>query len=650
MTVNHKEFKSSILDLRKLSQFEELDTFCMLHALHDVVPEDNWLIGSNRIMQFIPKYYVDAVYNILADHIGRDEDSTFGTDELEEDMARKAYTADFETTVDEEDCRVWAAATCEIGNPNNIERGNTIEWFLNWCKNHTKTNIYFHNLAFDGAFIMDYLERHGWEWIKERQDAKSKTYTTVISDANQVYCIDLFFTPSEDVKIMDSLKIIPLSIKQMAIAYNLPILKGSIDYESYREIGHELTSEEIAYLDNDVKIAAMVLETFLEQGLTKMTAGSNALSYYKDIIGGKRGFRASFPVLDEEQDTFIRKAYRGGFTYVNPKYQNKKIGRGIVFDVNSLYPSVMNSCDGQRLPYGRPIWFYGKPKDLGSASPYNLWVGQVTCSFRIRENHIPCIQLKGNYRFNQTEYLERSDGDVTFTITNVDWDLITQQYHIYNLRWHGGYYFKSASFMFKKYIEHWIGIKNQATIDGNAGMRQIAKLMLNSLYGKFATRTKIYSRRPMLIDDVLRYVDLEPEERDPVYLPVGVFVTAYARYKTITSAQSVYDRFIYADTDSLHLVGTEIPENLDVDSVRLGAWKHESTFTKAKFLRAKCYLEYEEGKEDPTVHVAGMPVNCHKYVNIDNFNIGAEYDGKLYVRRVNGGIVLVDGKMQIREK
>lgn len=627
----------------------DLDTIYMQANLHEVIPKDNWLIGNKRIQHMLPNFYIDAINSTLADLIGREEDSSYCTDELEDSIMRQSYTADFETTTDINDCRVWAAATCEIGNTDNIERGNSIEWFIDWCSTHTKTNVYFHNLAFDGAFIMDYLERHGWEWVKNYTEATYKSYSTVISDANQVYCINLYFGKGKDVKIMDSLKIIPLSIKQMALAYKLPILKGSIDYEEHRPIGHTLTLEEIAYLDNDVKIAAMVLETFLSQGLNKMTAGSNALSYYKDIFGGQKVFRRWFPLLDDEQDKFIRQAYRGGFTYVSPRYQGKNIKEGIVFDVNSLYPSVMNSCDGQRLPYGQPVWFNGKPI-IDKSSSYNLWVAQITCSFKIKDNHIPCIQLKGNYRFSQTEYLEESKGLVTFTITNVDWDLIQQQYNIWNLRWHGGYYFKSASFLFKKYIEHWIGIKNNATIEGNAGMRQIAKLMLNSLYGKFATRTKVYSRKPEIIDDVLRYVDLEPEERDPVYLPVGVFVTSYARYKTITSAQSVYSRFVYADTDSLHLVGTDLPENLDIDNVRLGAWKHESTFYKAKFLRAKCYIEYQEGNKEPTVHVAGMPASCHKYVNMKNFKIGAEYEGKLYVRRVNGGIVLVDGTMQIRDK
>ena len=234
-------------------------------------------------------------------------------------------------------------------------------------------------------------------------------------------------------------------------------------------------------------------------------------------------------------------------------------------------------------------------------------------------------------------------------VTNVDWELINRQYDVRMVEWNGGYCFKGADWIFKKYVEHWNGVKVEAGRKGNAGQRQLAKLMLNSLYGKFATRTTVVSRRPVMDDDgVLHYVDMEPEERDGVYLPVGVFVTSWARYKTIASAQAVYDRFVYADTDSLHLVGTDIPEGLDVDAFRLGAWKHESTFNEAKFLRAKCYVEHEVGADELTVHVAGMPARCHGQVDIDTFDFGMRYKGKLYQRRVKGGIVLVEGDMEIR--
>ena len=50
-------------------------------------------------------------------------------------MSNKRFTADFETNVDIDDCRVWAYALCEIGNPENFIYGNSIDDFIDWCKN-----------------------------------------------------------------------------------------------------------------------------------------------------------------------------------------------------------------------------------------------------------------------------------------------------------------------------------------------------------------------------------------------------------------------------------------------------------------------------------------------------------------------------------
>lgn len=575
----------------------------------------------------------------------REEDYVYNAGDFgdwEEGLLMRTYTADFETTTDPDDCRVWAYAVCDVRDPEFVVYGNSMKDFIEWCRAAANCQVYFHNLAFDGAFIMDYLEKNGWRWVEDKTKVSDFTYTTLISDMNQVYMITLYFSKYFKVKIYDSLKVIPLSVRQMAKSYGLDEGKGELDYEAYREPGHELTDEEKDYIRRDVQIVAKVLVEFIDEGLTKMTAGSNALYQYKKMLGGDKGFRKMYPMLDEEQDAFIRRAYRGGFTYVDPRRQCQEVGEGIVFDVNSLYPSVMHDC---MLPYGHPVWFDG---EYEHDERYPLWVAVVSCRFKVKPDHIPCIQLKGNFRFKQTEYLEKSGVEVCFAVTNVDWELILQQYDVTCIEWVGGYKFKANEWQFKEYVDKWTEQKVQATKDGNPGKRQIAKLMLNSLYGKFATRIRGVSRKPELFEDgIVRYVDQEPEDRNPVYLPVGVFVTSYARYKTITSAQSVYDRFLYADTDSLHLLGTEVPECLDVDPVRLGAWKHESTFTRAKFLRAKCYTEEIDGKL--STHVAGMPANVHSQVTLDNFELGQTYEGKLYQKRVPGGIVLVPGDIQIRE-
>ncbi len=560
----------------------------------------------------------------------------------------KIYTADFETTTDLDDCRVWAFAICDVDNPENVIYGTSIERFFEVCKALPNCRIYFHNLAFDASFMLDWMLRNNYRWEDDRFPRYTYGFTTIISDMNQLYSIRVNFGRKHTVTFWDSLKIIPLSIAAEAKAFGLTMEKGDLDYTAHREVGHQLTAEEMDYIRRDVQIDAQALRITLESGMDSMTVGSCALADYKDMLGGDRGFRHHFPKLEPEADAFIRMSYRGGFTYVNPKYASVTIGEGVSYDVNSLYPSVMSSCEGELLPYGNPKWFYGhpSPSDL-----YPLWIAQVRCAFKIREGRIPCIQLKGNLSFVPTEYIRDSLGVVTLTVTSVDWHLITQQYDVEVEEWIGGYQFKASATLFAQYVGKWVEVKNAATVTGNHGQRTIAKLMLNSLYGKFATKLKVRSRKPVIEEDVLRYVDIPETDRDGVYLPVGCFVTAWARYKTITTAQACGDRFVYSDTDSVKVVGTEPIEGMWVDPIALGAWKDEGHFTRFKALRAKTYIaEYpDEDGSHIEVHVAGMPSRCHSQVTFENFRLGAEYEGKLYQRRVRGGIVLVEDGFRIKE-
>ena len=80
----------------------------------------------------------------------------------------KKFTADFETAIwlEEESC-VWAWAVCEIGKEENIYIENNIESFFSFCKKNCNSEYFFHNLKFDGEFIISYLLKEGYEWIKD---------------------------------------------------------------------------------------------------------------------------------------------------------------------------------------------------------------------------------------------------------------------------------------------------------------------------------------------------------------------------------------------------------------------------------------------------------------------------------------------------
>lgn len=179
-------------------------------------------------------------------------------------------------------------------------------------------------------------------------------------------------------------------------------------------------------------------------------------------------------------------------------------------------------------------------------------------------------------------------------------------------------------------------------------MYLLSKLMLNALYGKFALNPHVRGKIPYYDNGLVKYYRGEDEERDGIYIPVGTFVTSYSREKTIRAAQKLFDRFIYADTDSLHLIGEDLPTCLEIDDTELGKWSHESTFTRARFLRQKTYIEEINGNLEITC--AGLPSSCYPNVTWDNFTEGAIYAGKLQPKRTHGGVVLRETSFEIKPK
>ena len=67
-------------------------------------------------------------------------------------LLSNCWTADFETTTDVNDCRVWAFSVCNIENPQIFQYGKSMDEFFEWIDLHDKENLklYFHNLKYDG--------------------------------------------------------------------------------------------------------------------------------------------------------------------------------------------------------------------------------------------------------------------------------------------------------------------------------------------------------------------------------------------------------------------------------------------------------------------------------------------------------------------
>lgn len=513
------------------------------------------------------------------------------------------------------------------------------------------TIIYFHNLKFDGRFILDWLLNNGFVHIKDDKTYDYNTFKTLISDMGAFYSITVRWDSGHTTEFRDSLKKLPMGIRRIADAFQLEMSKGDIDYEAYRAPDHELTEEEIDYLKRDVCIAAGAMKQVIESGMKKLTVASDALNEYKQL-NGISYFNRIFPVLASDIDKDIRRAYRGGFTYADERFKGKINGSGIVLDVNSLYPSVMKKFP---LPYGRPDYVKGKVRPTDS---HPLTIFAVTFTAKLKPNHIPCIQIKSSNMFIGTEYLKEIAEPTTLMVTNVDWDLYNDHYEIQVLSYGGGWRFRSMSGMFDSYIDKWSEIKAKE----KGGKREIAKLHLNSLYGKFATNPNVTSKIPILKDGVVKLVRGEPETRPPVYTAAGVFITAYARDITIRSAQANYATFAYADTDSLHLLQDNVPDSIEVHPTQLGAWKFEYAFKESFYIRPKAYLEriadVNEHKDDcrpdcQMAHhyvnrIAGLPLDVSGALTFDDLQEGKILHGKLNPKAVPGGVVLKDVPFELK--
>lgn len=81
--------------------------------------------------------------------------------------------------------------------------------------------------------------------------------------------------------------------------------------------------------------------------------------------------------------------------------------------------------------------------------------------------------------------------------------------------------------------------------------------------------------------------------------------------------------------------------------MNFGKWKHEATFSKARFVRQKCYIEEIDGEIKITC--AGMPSSCYNHVTWENFKTGFSCGGKLIFKHVKGGVKLVETEFTIKD-
>jgi hypothetical protein len=180
------------------------------------------------------------------------------------------WTIDTESTTTAP-THVWAYGICEVGNINHFLHGDSLDELFNFWEYNGNDTYYFHNLQWDGEFLFCYLFEHGFNHVKDRRVLETKTFTTLISDDNRFYTIEICFyregKKTRKVKILDSMKLLPFSVAEIAKSFKLPYSKGEIDYKAHDLEDKPITAQELDYLKRDVTIPAMALEVFFRKDL-----------------------------------------------------------------------------------------------------------------------------------------------------------------------------------------------------------------------------------------------------------------------------------------------------------------------------------------------------------------------------------------------
>lgn len=576
-------------------------------------------------------------------------------------------------------------------------------------QNKRNAIIYFHNMKFDAYNILYALLTLGYIYtddIKQLLIQDSSWYTFRLNYRG----ISLEFR--------DSYKLISQPLRSFQKTFGLSIGKSTED--SWKDRMDEVATVNallnrtepglMEYALLDVGVLQAGLDKFWElQGgkkASKLTAASLAYSEWLRVIE-EHGYRTADGVhhegfieegkkkkltivMDEDMPKFIHDitnyTYRGAVCYPNPDYTNKTLkGIYVYIDANSLYPSAMlpsvqgrNCYNQMELTHYYPV---GVPVRLKSMPTEEIMKDRRYVSFlklRIKakikpDAVIPFVSLgrqgrvgKGFNRLYRTNDFLR-EIDETFWVTSIDYRSIQNYYEIEEQEFIEGIIYtpkNTSNDVFNEYISKWRKIKEQAAREKNAGLKQLAKIMLNSLYGKFAQS----------IDNVETFFEFGENGSLTVSegsfdgktslknMGIAAMITSYAREILLDVANLLSpNEFLYCDTDSIIMTESGWRKIREVkgllDKAEFGCWDVEHIVKEVKILHQKCYMitEFEAFQRDhkrerTIIKCAGASEDIKRFIRYDNFNRGETITGARMkkAKQTIGGITLESRPFSIK--
>jgi DNA polymerase type B, organellar and viral len=308
----------------------------------------------------------------------------------------------------------------------------------------------------------------------------------------------------------------------------------------------------------------------------------------------------------------IRHGYTGGAVdmYIPRPPKGTKI---FCYDVNSLYPFVMDQFD---MPVGKPTQFFG---DIRKVDPNAF--GFFYCKI-ITPNNLLHPILQTHVKVNKGTRTIAPLGTWEDMIFSEEMDNAVKYGYKFEILW--GYKFNRKN-IFKGYVGALYKLRTQYPKTNPLNL--IAKLLLNSLYGRFGmddsfanvTIFDTFEEFKLWFkdhnEDVIQFEELGNKvmvqhrsdllneytdehgnlETHNVSIGIAAAVTAYARIHMSQFKNNPNFILYYSDTDSIY-IDRPLPDEF-ISSTILGKMKLEYVLTDAIFLAPKMYyLQTEDDK------------------------------------------------------
>lgn len=346
-----------------------------------------------------------------------------------------------------------------------------------------------------------------------------------------------------------------------------------------------------------------VLREYDRRGLCRITAGGASIQAF--AAGDWGWYNSRFPQFESEDKRSLHGAYIGGLMLA----REGRYGKAMDIDCNSMYPSILRD---EWLPYGKPESYEG---EYEQDDDMPLHCDELTFRAELKPDGYPFL-LDGRSMYGLNR-LTSTRGYVIRVLTDIDQRLLRENYDVTVYEHVRGWKFHGSKGYFRSFVDEWGGLKQRAT----GVRRQMAKLVMNALVGKMASLPKGSCMLPSSDDGVTLQWDVAERGGSNLktdYLPVPIWVNAYARRKLMDVCHANADRLLYANTDGCILSGWDPVKSCDIHPTELGRWKVAAKYERLVILGMNRYQGWrDDGQVD--VCMAGsmftepIPYECFRH-------------------------------------